>query len=285
MWPLKAFKISNHWPMLAFLFLNNTCYAFEIYTYLPYSTSSFVEHHGNALDKIYSAHNIKKIKLVYDENLLALPADPANRKYALAAPQKIHSVASKDAYQNDSLVSLDIESWNRFDTETPTKILNILKTYRNSSPNTTLGLYATVPQNTYKWDSSKIEFYEKMNRQYIDVAQEVDYFSPSLYNYSGRDFSSWLEGAKYNIAAAKKYSLTKKVLPYITPEVSNNGITSWLSYDEMLMRLKALESLGADGCIIWGSSQSRDTSGARPSLNPYSGWFKAILDFSTMQNR
>jgi hypothetical protein len=270
---------------MAFIAISSNSYAFEIYTYLPYKAAPLLDHNKQLAQKLYTDHNIKKVKLIYDENLLIIPPHPIDRKHATPAPQKIHLVASKHAEQNDSIISLDLESWNRFDTDTPDKILQILKEYRAVNPNAILGLYATAPQNTYKWDPTKFTFYEKMNAQYLGVAQAVDYFSPSLYNYSGKDFANWLEGAKYNISAAKKYSKTKKIIPYITPEVSIDGVTSWLSYDEMLIRLKALDTLGADGCIIWGSSRSRDISGARPVLDPTSGWFKAVLDFSRTQAR
>lgn len=278
---MKNFKLGFSWCAMAFVALSFKSYAFEIYVHLPYQAHYSSKNSDNTINDFYSKNNIKQIKLVYDDRLLDLPQNPADRKHALLAPQKVQSVATEHFQQSQSLVSLDLESWNRFDADTPTKILHTLKAYRSANPDAVLGLYATVPQNTYKWDPAKIQFYEKMNSQYTDVAQEVDYFSPSLYNYSGTDFPNWLEGAKYNIAAAKKYSTEKKVIPYITPEVSIDGNTTWLSYDEMLMRLKALDSMGADGCIIWGSSRSRDTSGARPALNPETGWLKAVLEFSS----
>ncbi|WP_434772265.1 hypothetical protein [Pseudomonas entomophila] len=282
---LKCIKPQPLLTAITFLMMSSNCYAFEIYVNLPYRELPSSSQPQNSLTKIYNDHNIKKINLIYDDRLLTMPVHSTDKKDALVAPQKIYSAANKDFHHRDSLVSLDLESWNRFDAQTPAKIVNVLRAYRTASPNAVIGLYATVPQNTYKWDPAKVSFYNKMNKQYTDVAYEVDYFSPSLYNYSGKDFPNWLEGAKYNVIAAKKYSTKKKVIPYITPEVFDDGITSWLSYDEMLMRLKALDALGVDGCIIWGSSQSRNTLGRKPVLDPESGWFKAVLDFSKMQNR
>jgi len=147
-----------------------------------------------------------------------------------------------------------------------------------------VGLYSTVPQNTYVWREEKRGPYDRQNEKYAAVADAVDYFSPSLYNYSLTDFVSWKEGAKYNIEAARKYSKTKKILPYVTPEVEDNGMARWLSYDEMMSRLEVLKSLGADGCILWASSRSRESSGKRPVLDPSAGWLKAVVDFSRGQS-
>lgn len=255
--------------------------AFEIYGFIPYQSridgGKVVQ--GRPSLGWFSGIGIKPIDVVYDNRLLDFPKGRAKAQ-ATINNEKIQKVAKANDENESQLVSLDLESWDRHDPMTPSKILQTIEIYRKAHPGSVIGLYATVPQNTYGWKSKKRESYESLNSKYADVAEAVDYFSPSLYNYSRDDFASWRESARYNISAAKKYSSTKKVFPYITPEVSENGATRWLTYDEMMQRLEGLRSLGADGCIVWASSQTRDSAGKPPILDPSNGWLKAVSDFS-----
>lgn len=142
-----------------------------------------------------------------------------------------------------------------------------------------MGLYATVPQNTYGYDD-KISRYDKVNKAYSQVAAAVDYFSPSLYNYKTTDSLLWKKSAVYSIGACKKYNYpAKKILPYLTPEISINKTTSLLTYSEMMFRLQTLYDLGADGCLIWTSSGTRDNKGNKIYIDENEGWLKAVKDF------
>lgn len=254
--------------------------AFDIYGFIPYQ--SRIEDgkvvRGRPSREWFSGMGIKPIDVVYDNRLLDFPKG-RDRTQATVNNEKIQQVANTNKENDSQLVSLDLESWDRADPKTPSRMLQTIEMYRNAHPGAVVGLYATVPQNTYGWKSERRGSYDSLNNKYADVAKAVDYFSPSLYNYSFDDFESWKEAARYNIKAARKYSSSKKVLPYITPEVSERGSTRWLSYDEMMQRLITLKTLGADGCIIWASSRARDSVGAQPKLDPGVGWLKAVVDF------
>lgn len=256
--------------------------AFDVYGFIPYKTR-LVD--GAAVkaepDQAWLAElGVRPIEVVYDNKILSFPRTKDRKNNATISQAKVRAVAADYQRKQSHMISLDLESWDRFDERTPSRILEAIGLYRRSHPEAIIGLYATVPQNTFGWSASKVKKYDEINARYNEVAASVDYFSPSLYNYSGSDFGVWLESARYNISAARKYSTSKKIIPYVTPEVGEGRATRWLSYDEMSQRLRALESLGADGCIVWGSSRSRDSSGAAPVLDPESGWLRAVSDFA-----
>ncbi|MCE0780833.1 hypothetical protein [Pseudomonas sp. NMI542_15] len=260
--------------------------AFEIYGFIPY-TSKVVGNEivsGRPSDNWFRNLGIKPIKLVYEDRLLDRPDNSTGNSNAVINVDKVTRIAKESGQSRDVMVSLDLESWNRFSSETPSRYLKVLQIFREANPDAIVGFYSTVPQNTYVWREEKRGHYDGQNEKYATVADAVDYFSPSLYNYSLNDFESWKKGAEYNIEAAKKYSRTKKIFPFITPEVEDNGRSRWLSYDEMMSRLKLLKSLGADGCVLWASSRSRDSSGKRPVLDPKAGWLKAVVDFGRVQS-
>lgn len=261
-------------------------WAFEIYGFIPYS--SRIENdkiiNGKPSDLWFRNLGIRPIKLVYEDKLLDVSADASRKQDSPINIEKIMRVAKESDRSGVVMVSLDLESWNRFSSETPARFLKVLQVFRSVNPHAKVGLYSTVPQNTYVWHEEKHLPYDKQNEKYSAVADAVDYYSPSLYNYSLDDFESWKQGAKYNVEAARKYSNSKKIFPYVTPEVNYGGEIKWLSYEEMLGRLKVLKELGVDGCIIWTSSRSREASGKRPALDPQNGWLKAVIDFNKSEN-
>ncbi|MFZ2726068.1 MAG: hypothetical protein WAX77_07465 [Methylococcaceae bacterium] len=256
--------------------------AFEVYGFIPYK--AYIENGQLQQNRIpveyFAKYGIKRINVVYEQHLLDYPQ--GDKSQAMINDDKIKQVAQDNLKQAAVPISLDLEGWNRFDTQnTPAQILQVVqkfKAYNNVAP---VGLYATVPQNTYGWQADINERFDALNATYADVAASVDYFSPSLYNYHHQDNETWKQGAIYNIQASRRYSPNKKVIPYITPEIYNpDKSTSWLSYEEMLFRLNTLLELGADGCIIWTSSQTHDDQGNPPVFDPDNGWSKAIVDFS-----
>ena len=273
-------KLWSKLAVIISIFWATQTLAFSIYGFIPYS--SRIENgkiiKGKPAESWFTDLGILPIHLVYEQKLLDYPEGEGKKQFATINNEKIQQVAITADRHKVVLVSLDLEGWNRFDAATPGLLLRTLQIFRQANPDAMVGLYATVPQNTYGWRADQRHKYDSLNAKYTAVADAVDYFSPSLYNYSADDFASWREAARYNIAAARKYSRTKKIFPYITPEVSDNGATRWLTYDEMAQRLQTLQSLGVDGCIVWASSSSRDVSGAQPVLNPQYGWLKALVD-------
>jgi len=256
---------------------------FNIYGFIVYS--GYVQNGANVnasyaqIQQYLLAFGIKKLNLLYENKLLDYPnGDMAN---GIPNTHRIDSLANQALADPSTLVSFDLEGWNRFDTTvTPARMITVIKDFKKTNTVSPVGLYATVPQNTYGYSATTKSTYDKYNKGYASVAAQVDYFSPSLYNYNGVDSVAWKNAAAYNVQACNLYGFTsKKITPYITPEVTVNGVTTVLSYNDMLLRLQALYNLGADGCFVWTSSSTRDANGNKIYVDVTTGWAKAIVDF------
>jgi hypothetical protein len=222
-------------------------------------------------------YGIEAIDLVYEQRLLDVnKASPHDAKFDAA---KIDQVAEEALKEPQELVALDMEDWDRFDkARTPDLYLQVLQEFRRVNRQSKVGLYGIVPQVTYGWQDNVPAKYDSLNESYREVAGAVDYFSPSLYNWKrATDDADWEYAAEYAIQAAHKFDPYKPVIPYITPEVRRDNTTTFLTYDQMLFRLRALKRLGASGCIIWtGTSNGRRAGG---SFDPQAGWTRAVIDF------
>lgn len=230
------------------------------------------------LQQYLQPFGIKKLNLFYEGKLLDYPnGDKGN---GVPNNHRIDSLGYLVKSEPDVPVSLDLEGWNRFDTiKTPGRLISVIEEFKKVNQSSLVGLYATVPQNTYAY-ASTIHKYDALNKAYTAVAAAVDYFSPSLYNYNGSDTVAWNKAAAYNIHACKLYNYpTKPILPYITPEVKINGVSSLISYDEMMDHLNTIYQLGAEGCFIWTSSSTRDLNGDKIYVDANAGWLKAVKDF------
>ena len=253
---------------------------FTIYAFIPWKTNSNTPHlrSESQLKNHLLAYNIHPIKVIYEHNYFTNGA---------IDPKKIKQYALLDAQERDIPVSFDMEFGNRFKPETMIpKIKAILAYYRIYNSKASVGIYATIPQNTYGHTPKNFS-YNQLNHNYDVLIDEIDYISPSLYNYNGRDFSAWFENARFNIEIAKKYPLKKPIIPYISPiynlgpssQDSNLNQVEELSESDMAKRLQALYELGASGCIIWASSQDRTKDGKFPEFNPDRGWGRAVISF------
>lgn len=258
--------------------------AFEIYGFISYPKH---KHEGVVLNgavpsEDLAAFGIQKVNLVYQKRIVDFP----NGKESEGVPNKenIELVAREALKEPEVPVSLDVECWDRRDKRTPQRFIEVLDLFKSFNKVSQVGFYATVPQNTYGWLSDLHERYDAMNAAYAGVAEKVDYFSPSLYNYGHQDNEAWARCAAFIVQAAKKYSPNKKVIPYLSPEFFPNvkkgeKATQWLGYDDMMFRLKTLRRLGAAGCILWTGSGSRDSNGELAVFDPKMDWVKAVVDF------
>lgn len=278
--------------MLTLIMASHTVYAqqtkavqhpFNVYGFIVYGGYMQGDTRVNAsfkdIQNYLSQFGIQKYDLIYENKLLDYPnGDKTN---GTINQHKIDSLASQALQEPNILVSLDLEGWKRFDTlQTPARMIEAIKAFRKTNKDSKIGLYATVPQNTYAY-SPAISKYDKVNKAYSAVAAAVDYYSPSLYNYNGSDTVEWNKGALYNIAACRKYNFPgKKIIPYITPEVKMKGSPStFLTYEEMMGHLQTLYNAGADGVLIWTSSGTRDANGQKIYIDANAGWLKAVRDF------
>lgn len=257
---------------------------FDVYGFIVYG--GYVDN-GNEVNSSYkglqqylSYLGILKYNLIYESRILNYASDDKAKVNGELNLQKIKAFADEALQEPNVPVSLDLEGWKRFDTiKTPARMIAAIRAFRNSNKVSKVGLYATVPQNTYGYPAN-INIYDKLNKAYAGVAAEVDYFSPSLYNYKNTNNNQWKKAASYSIAECRKYGYpAKKILPYVTPEVTTNKITTLLTYDEMMFRLQTLYDLGADGCLIWTSSSTRDANGKKVYVDANAGWLKAVKDF------
>lgn len=240
---------------------------FKVYAFLPSSDAQILSNHG-----------IMPIDVVYENRYMT------NHEID---PDKIKKIALDALKRPDVPISFDVEFGNRYkpDTVVPS-ILTILSLFRDINVKSQVGIYATIPQNTYgiKPDDAS---YKQLNKQYERLIDRVDYISPSLYNYEKIDFKIWSANTKFILKTAKKYPNAKPIIPYISPiirlgassKARNGHLVIELSEKEMTKRLEALYALGASGCIIWASSQDRDASGQRLKFNPTQGFGKAVVMF------
>lgn len=255
---------------------------FKVYAFIPYAGymqgSTAVPAKFDKLQDYLATLGIAKYNLIYESRITDYP--DGNKTHGVINRSKLDPLAKLASAEPGVIVALDLEGWNRFDTlHTPAKLLNAIGAFKEIDPAAQVGLYATVPQDTYGYPKDTA-FYNRLNKAYSSVAAAVDYFSPSLYNYKTTDNQEWKKGVVFNLEACKKYGYPdKKILPYITPEVNVNNERRMLDYSEMMYRLQTLYDLGADGCLIWGSSGMRDAAGNRIIVNENEGWLKAVKDF------
>jgi hypothetical protein len=197
---------------------------------------------------------------------------------------KIENVARKAESEGDALVSFDNEFGDRYhpDSVIPA-MLEILRIYK-ASGKLPVGVYATVPQASYAWNPANVKPIAALNRQYRAVADAVDVFSPTLYNYDGHDFDKWKRSAQFNVDQAKAYG-DKPIIPYISPYVmtgKNAGVTQVEEFGEQEMkdRLAVLYQLGVPGCIVWVHSRVAGADGRPLAFDAGHGWGKALVEFA-----
>ena len=280
-------KIKSHLSFIFLLFLNfiPTTFAepnFEIFQFLPYSGYSINGKvvAGRPTKEYFESLGLKKINLIYEVHILDYPTDKLN---GVPNREKINELAKLASAELNVPIALDLEGWYRYDKiKTPQRMNEVINLFRENNLKFNIGLYATVPQNNYgKTDPKSMDGYHEFNKSYVSVAENVNYFSPSLYNYTTDD-ESWKKSAEFNIKEARLYSKSKKIYPYITAEKQAG---KWLNYAEMMFRLKTLKALGADGCIIWGSSSALTADGKHAVFDTTQkdGWAKAIVDFANVK--
>jgi len=254
---------------------------FTIYAFVPWQkhmeggTSTATP----ALSEYLNSRGVKPINVVYDKYYLDDNQQPDEAKIKL--------LAEKMAATPNIPVSFDTEFGNRFVPATVIpRVLTVLDLFRRYNKSNKYGVYATAPQNTYGWRGNAM-IYDLLNPKYHQVADKVDFLSPVLYNYTGKDIEKWKKSAKYNIDAAKQYGTGKPIVPYITPTYFPEKIpagsdsrvpVTYLTEQEMRDRIAFLKENGASGCIIWASSREVDGDGNPPVFDEKQGWGKAVVE-------
>jgi hypothetical protein len=271
---LLYFSISNAWC------ITPVVPKFTVYAYIPWKIKT--KANQQALSDYFSTKGIKPIYVMYENTYF---------NHGTLSLKKIKELALLTSQNPDTPVSFDMEFGDRFKPETVIpRIKTILHYFRHYNSKSLVGIYATIPQNAYGLPKNTLA-YNTLNRKYDTLIHDIDFISPSLYNYNGHDFNSWYAFARFTMTQAKQYKPNKPIIPYISPIVrlgpsllaKNGNLVEELTEQEMSKRLQTLADLGASGCIIWASSQDRTKDGEFPQFSPSSGWGKAVTEFIAKQ--
>jgi len=244
-------------------------------------------------DAWFEALGLVPVDVVYQSRFLAgsdaaatLDADRLQRLAAAAKPGR--------------LVSLDAEAWDTAwaHPARPTangksivqNLVDVVRTFKQANPGIQVGLYSEVPPNTYGFNATTQARFDPLTPQYAAVAAEVDYYSPSLYNYhiegSQAGDAQWAQFAGYAIRACERLDslnhTRKPILPYVTPAWKDSaGAARYLTQEQMHFRLATLRQLGAAGCILWLSDAAKEPDSDEPlALDPTTGWLRAAVEFA-----
>src|SRR5690606_7633636 len=122
--------------------------------------------------------------------------------------------------------------------------------------------------------------YKELNKEYESIAKQVNFLSPVFYNYNKNDFKLWKAAVDFNMAESQKYAkkYNLKVYPYIRATYSSEKFLGkrkasiQLTASEMEDRLLYLYKMGANGVIIWESSEIFELNGEKPILDFQKGW-------------
>lgn len=256
-------------------------YAFDIYGFIPwsYSDGKNVISNQTLVNKELEKNGIQRIDVVYHNRMLT---------NGLVDNEKIKKIAQDS--QPNIPISFDLEIGNRNKPETilPT-LLSIIDLYHSYGGKAPIGVYATLPQNTFggsKLTATREVQLTNINKQFEVIAKKIDFLSPVFYFYDGENFEDWKKSVDFNMNQsqiyAKKYNL--KIYPYITNSfkdgAKDQNTGGWkiklLNQDQMSNTICYLKNSGADGVIIWTSSQVVDQNGIKPIIEFSQPWFKGV---------
>lgn len=264
------------------IFVQNI-HAFDIYGFIPWETH--VNKEGitvsdfNLTEQYIKQQGFKPVKVIYHKYFLTDDKPDAN---------KIRKIAEASKLAPTVPVSFDIEIGNRFAPKTVLPIAEeTLRLYHKYGGAATVGVYALLPQNTHggKIDGGKKALYIDLNKKYESIAKQVNFLSPVFYNYDQKNLDLWKKAVDFNMAEAKKYAIkyNLKIIPYVTStyaEKRDKYYVEQMSEKEMQQRLSYLKDAGADGVIIWESSQGFEiSSNGKPVIDFTKGWAKAVIEF------
>lgn len=248
---------------------------FTVYAYLPWGTFTHKKHQDQI--NLLLSYGIKPIFIVYEKDYLT---------HQIIDRAKIKKLAEITAKNSTIPVSFDIELNNSIDPKIIAKTIeSILQLYRQYNRKNLLGIYATIPKNTYG-KMTNFSSYKKANDPYLGLINQVDFISPAFYNYNN-NLKQWIKHALFTIKATQQLAPKKPIIPFISPVIrlgpssaaKNGHLVEPISEILMTTYLTTLYHQGAAGCIIWASSQDRLADGTLPKFDAKTGWAKAVVDF------
>lgn len=257
------------------------------------STTSYID------NRWFADRNIQPVNLYY--NLVS--CDNSTPQICQPNFAEIEKVAVAADPTGATPTIMDLEAWDRYRFNPTLKTPNSksivenlsesLAAFRQRQPSASLGMYAGVPQNTYgRTTTAELEGFQKLDPQYQRVADLVDYFAPSLYNYNydgtTQGDERWRMSAEFSLKESNILGPNKPVYPFISPFWDktidgNQKIKVELTYQQMKFRLQTLKDLGANGCVLWMSSGTRDPNDSRKpyAIDSTQGWFKAVMEMAS----
>lgn len=264
-------------------FIMSRLYAFDIYGFIPWEThvtreGKIVSDYHETRSYIYK-QGFKPIKVVYHKYFLT-----DNKPDA----EKIKKIAEDTKKEPNIPISFDIEIGDRYKPETVLPVVReTLHLYRYYGGVAPVGVYALLPNDTYnhKLVGSNYNKYIKLNKKYESIAKDVDFLSPVFYNYQKKDVDAWKRTVDFGMLEAKKYAkrYNLKIIPYITStyhEKKDRFYVEQMTRHEMEQRLDYLKQVGADGVIVWESSQGFEISrNGKPIIDFSKGWTQAVSKF------
>lgn len=266
--------------LVSVLTLQQKLHAFDVYGFIPWKThitseGKVVSDAAETKKYIYQ-QGFKPVKVVYHKYFLT-----DNKPDA----EKIKKIAEESQQAPNVLISFDIEIGDRYKPETVLPVvqetLRLYHYYKGAAP---VGVYALLPNDTYnhKLIGKNHQMYLDLNQKYASIAKQVDFLSPVFYNYQKKDIEAWKKTVDFNMAEAKKYAkkYNLKIIPYVTStyhESKDKFYVEQMTYNEMKQRLTYLKTVGADGVILWESSEGFEISSkGKPVIDFTKGWTKAI---------
>lgn len=267
----------------------SSSYAFTVYSFIPWKTQLEKENkvyiYKNTTNQVNKLIKTNNIKVIYHKDIFT---------NGIVDPNKIKRIALETKQDPSTPISFDIELGRSAPKEKVLSIVNeVLDLYHSFKGKAPVGVYALLPQNTYggkKLDEKQKEKYILLNQEYETLAKKVDFLSPVFYFYDGKDMDLWKKAVDFNMMEAQKYA--KKYQLKIYPYIANSFKLSTkkpikivqLDNKQMLSMLDYLNSKGADGAIIWASSETVEDDGNKPTLGlSENSWEHGIFQF--MQNR
>lgn len=225
-----------------------------------------------------SKQGIKPIKVIYHRHFLTNDDVPD--------PVKIKKIADESKFSPEIPISFDIEKGDNFKPNTvlpiAEKTLDLYHKFGGAAP---VGVYALLPQNSYGArrlsNEEAKKTYTDLNKKYESIAKKVDFLSPVFYNYDKKDIDLWKKSASFHMAESRKYAkkYNLKIIPYITSTYTQRKekfYVEQMTEKDMQERLNYLKNAGADGVILWESSEAYEHNGKKPVLDFTHGWAKAL---------
>ncbi|TDR31164.1 hypothetical protein [Hydromonas duriensis] len=256
--------------------------SFTVYAFLPWGSGTVgYMTELTSLEKDLKKMGIQPIWVVYEPHFSSpwggqptsqVKVVNESKQTLVIDEEKIKTVALNALRHPDIPVSFDTEFGSRFKPETvKSGVLEIIRLFKKYNNKSKVGVYAVAPQVIYAWQEDAAAKMQILNREYRDVANAVDFFSPMIYYRYNIDLPSWEKAAEYSINAAKSYRMDKPIIPYVSFDYNDH---SEVSEQDAKKRMTFLYEHGAAGCIVWGSSKDKSFFDRR------SGWSKAMVDFA-----